>query len=118
MHGFPHARAISRTVEPLLAASRDRVIVPDRRGLGDRSRTKSGYRAIDLATVLARLFETFDEPTADVVGIILGVAPAFGLAALKPDMVRSLALNEAVIGGLPGAEEFFGVTRRRGFACT
>jgi pimeloyl-ACP methyl ester carboxylesterase len=106
VHGFPHTRAIWRTVAPLLAAAGRRVIVPDLRGLGDSSRTESGFDAIDLASDLAGVLDAFDEPTADVVALDVGVLPAFALAASRPSRVRTLTLIEALIGRLPGAEQF------------
>ncbi|MEO7124118.1 MAG: alpha/beta hydrolase [Lacisediminihabitans sp.] len=106
VHGFPHTRAIWRTVAPLLAAAGRRIIVPDLRGLGDSTRTQGGYEAIDLAADLTGVLDALGEPTADVVGIDLGVAPVFALTASQPARVRSMTLIEAMIGKLSGAEGF------------
>lgn len=106
LHGFPHTRAIWREVAPALASAGHRVLVPDLRGLGDTERTQTGYDAITLADDLDQLLRSFGVQQAHVVGLDLGVAPAFALAAARPDRVTSLTVMEALIGRLPGAEAF------------
>ncbi|MEW2625118.1 alpha/beta fold hydrolase [Streptomyces sp. NPDC048106] len=106
LHGFPHTRAIWSEVAPLLTAAGLRVVAPDLRGLGDSDRAAGGYLATELAGDLAGVLDALDIDRAHVVGIDLGAAPAFALAATHPDRVSSLTLSEAVIGTLPGAESF------------
>ncbi|SDT16662.1 alpha/beta fold hydrolase [Microlunatus soli] len=106
VHGFPHTRAIWRDVAPALADAGLRVLVPDLRGLGDSERTTGGYDAISLADDLEGLLRSADTQRAHVVALDVGVAPAFALAASRPDRVASLTLMESLIGRLPGAEAF------------
>ncbi|GHE92322.1 alpha/beta fold hydrolase [Streptomyces fumanus] len=106
LHGFPHTRAIWSEAAPLLTAAGLRVVAPDLRGLGDSDRAAGGYRATELAGDLAGVLDALGIDRAHVVGIDLGTAPAFALAATRPDRVTSLTLSEAMIGTLPGAESF------------
>lgn len=106
LHGFPHTGEIWSEVEPRLVAAGWRVLTPDLRGMGRSSRPTDGYEARSLASDQARLLDELSLPAAHVVGFDAGAAAAFGLAIERPDLVSSLTLVEAVIGGLPGAEEF------------
>lgn len=105
LHGFPHTWELWTAVIPHLARHH-RVIAPDLRGLGRTTRTTGGYDAGMLAADAEALLDSLDEPTASVVGIDLGTPPAFLLAMRRPERVRRLVLMEAVLGALPGAEEF------------
>ncbi|MEX2974513.1 alpha/beta fold hydrolase [Streptomyces sp. C184] len=106
LHGFPHTRAIWSEVAPLLTAAGLRVVAPDLRGLGDSDRAAGGYLATELAGDLVGVLDALDIDRAHVVGIDLGAAPAFALAATHAHRVSSLTLSEAMIGTLPGAESF------------
>ncbi|GGU76051.1 alpha/beta fold hydrolase [Lentzea flava] len=108
LHGFPHTRAIWRDVAPRLAAAGFRAIAPDLHGLGDSSPAVRGYEAPAIAADLLRLLDVLGAGEAHVVGIDLGVAPAFALAASSPERVTSLTLSEGLVGLLPGAEAFLG----------
>ena len=105
LHGFPHTwRLWSAVIGPL--SERHRVIAPDLRGLGDSTRAASGYDAENLAADAAHLLAALDVDVAAVVGIDAGAAPAFLLALHRPDLVHRLVLMEALLGRLPGAEDF------------
>ena len=107
LHGFPHTWQVWAKVIPTLARTHT-VIAPDLRGLGGTTRAQDGYDALTLAADTAALLDALDVPVADVVGLDLGVAPAFLLALTRPDRVRRLVLMEALVGRLPGAEAFLG----------
>ncbi|KAA9159374.1 alpha/beta hydrolase [Amycolatopsis acidicola] len=105
VHGFPHTwRLWDEIIGPL--SRTHRVIAPDLRGFGASTRAPDGYDAGTLAADIGGLLDALGEPTAAVVGIDAGAPVAFLLAARKPERVRKLVLMEAVLGGLPGAEDF------------
>ena len=106
LHGFPHTRAIWRTVAPRLAAAGLTVIAPDLPGLGDSPRAGGGYAAPAIATDMLGLLDALDLPEAQVAGLDLGVPVAFALAAAHPERVTGLTLSEGLIGLLPGADDF------------
>ncbi|MFE3875086.1 alpha/beta fold hydrolase [Kitasatospora sp. NPDC059146] len=103
LHGFPHTwRLWSGTMDRL--AGRYRVIAPDLRGLGASERAVGGYDAGALAADAEGLLDALGEPSAAVVAIDAGTAPAVLLALRRPDLVRRLVAMEALLGTLPGAE--------------
>jgi len=105
LHGFPHTWQLwTDVIGPL--ADRHRVIAPDLRGLGASSRPAGGYDAASLASDAERLLAALGETSAAVVGIDAGTPPAFLLALRRPDLVRRLVVMEALLGRLPGAEDF------------
>ncbi|MFI2200422.1 alpha/beta fold hydrolase [Streptomyces sp. NPDC020192] len=105
LHGFPHTWELWREI---MAGLRDRhtVIAPDLRGFGASSRAESGYDAGTLAGDTGALLEELGVSGAAVVGIDAGTPPAFLLAMRRPDLVRRLVVMEALLGRLPGAEDF------------
>jgi len=105
LHGFPHTWELWTDVMADLAA-RHRVIAPDLRGFGASGRAASGYDAGTLAEDAAELLAALGISSAAVVGIDAGTPPAFLLALRRPGLVRRLVVMEAVLGGLPGAEDF------------
>ncbi|WP_405742410.1 alpha/beta hydrolase [Streptomyces sp. NBC_00028] len=105
LHGFPHTWELWTDVIADLA-DRHRVIAPDLRGFGASGRAASGYDAGTLAEDAAALLAALDVTSAAVVGIDAGTAPAFLLALRRPDLVRRLVVMEALLGRLPGAEDF------------
>lgn len=107
LDGFPHTKELWRNVEPLLIAGGHQVIAPDLRGLGDSERARTGFEAQNQAKDQVRLLDALAVDAAHVVGFDVGAAVAFALATQHSDRVRSLTIMEAIVGGLPGAEEFF-----------
>ncbi|MEU8895779.1 alpha/beta hydrolase [Nocardia sp. NPDC048505] len=105
LHGFPHTWQLWLGLLETLAPDH-RVIAADLRGLGDSARPESGYDAATLATDAVELLDALGEPDAAVVGIDLGAAPAFLMAMRRPERVRALVLMEALLGRLPGAQDF------------
>ncbi|MEV6773388.1 alpha/beta hydrolase [Nocardia sp. NPDC051030] len=105
LHGFPHTwRLWSEIIGPLSAHYR--VIAPDLRGFGATTRASNGYDADTLATDLAGILDALAEPAAAVVAIDAGTPVAVLLALRHPDRVRQLVVMEALLGTLPGAEDF------------
>jgi pimeloyl-ACP methyl ester carboxylesterase len=105
LHGFPHTWQLwSEIIGPL--AEHYRVIAPDLRGFGASTRALDGYDAGTLAADIDGIIDALAEPTAAVVAIDAGVQVAALLALRRPDRIRRLVLMEAVLGSLPGAEEF------------
>ncbi|WP_428934058.1 alpha/beta fold hydrolase [Streptomyces sp. ACT015] len=105
LHGFPHTWEVWTDVMADLC-DRHHVIAPDLRGFGASGRADSGYDAGTLAEDAASLLAALGVSSASVVGIDVGTAPAFLLALRRPDLIRRLVVMEAVLGGLPGAEDF------------
>lgn len=106
LHGWPHTWQVWRGVIDRLA-NEHRVIAPDLRGLGGSDRAAKGYDLETLASDAAGLLAALDVTDAVVVGLDLGAPIAWMLAERHPDRVRRLAVMEAVLGTLPGAEAFF-----------
>ncbi|WP_235863508.1 alpha/beta fold hydrolase [Saccharopolyspora kobensis] len=79
-------------------------MAPDLRGFGASARAAEGYDAGTLAADAGGLLDALGEPSAAVVGIDAGTAPAVLLALRRPDLVRRLVVMEALLGRLPGAE--------------
>ncbi len=105
LHGFPHTWQLWQGVMDALAPSY-RVIAPDLRGLGATERPEGGYDAGNLAADAIALLDALGERDAAVVGFDLGAAPAFLMAMRYPGRIRQLVLMEALLGRLPGAEDF------------
>jgi len=105
LHGFPHTgRLWSEVIGPLSA--HHRVIAPDLRGFGGSTRAPDGYDAGTLADDITGLLDALGEPSATVVAIDAGTPVAVLLAPRHPDRVRRLVVVEALLGSLPGAEDF------------
>ncbi|HEY8984581.1 MAG TPA: alpha/beta hydrolase [Streptomyces sp.] len=104
LHGFPHTWQVWSGVMGRLAG-RFRVVAPDLRGFGDSERAVEGYDAGTLAADVEGVLDVLGEPSAAVVGIDAGAAPAVLLALRRPGRVRRLVVMEALLGRLPGAED-------------
>ncbi|WP_043457689.1 alpha/beta fold hydrolase [Gordonia polyisoprenivorans] len=106
VHGFPHTRIIWRSVAADLARRGFRAVALDMRGVGDSAPTVEGFSVQTLAADLIGTLEAVGVETAHVVALDLGAAPAVAAAALQPARVATLTVSEALIGNLPGAENF------------
>lgn len=106
LHGWPFTWFVWRRLMPALAASGYRALAPDLRGVGGTDCPTDGYDLHTLADDAAGLLRALDAEHAAVVGFDLGAAPAWMLAMRHPGAVRRLVLMEALLGSLPGAEEF------------
>jgi pimeloyl-ACP methyl ester carboxylesterase len=105
LHGFPHTWQLwSRIIGPLSA--HHRVIAPDLRGFGASTRAPDGYDAGTLAADIDGILDELAEPAAALVAIDAGTPAAVLLALHRPDRVRRLVAMEALLGSLPGAEDF------------
>lgn len=105
LHGWPFTWYTWRLVLPELARHYT-VIMPDLRGIGQTSRPAEGYDSRTRADDAAGLLRHLGFEQASVVGHDLGVEVAFMTALAYPQLVRKLVLSEAIVGGLPGAENF------------
>lgn len=105
LHGFPHTWRLWERVLPALAVEH-RVLVPDLRGLGASGRAASGYDPRTLADDVCRILDAAGVAQAAVVGIDAGAAPALMMGLEHPDRTSRLVLMEALLGTLPGAEDF------------
>jgi len=95
-----------RLVTPALVAAGYRTIAPDLRGIGGSDRPEGGYDVEALSDDAVQLLDALDIPQALVVGIDLGTPIAWMLAMRYPARVRKLVVMEAMLGRLPGAEEW------------
>ncbi|VEI18964.1 Soluble epoxide hydrolase [Serratia plymuthica] len=105
LHGWPHTWEIWRDVMEEMKSNYT-VIAPDLRGLGASAREESGYDLHTLADDAAGILDALGLQTAGIVGIDLGVAVSWMLAARHPARARKLVVMEGLLGSLPGAEAF------------
>lgn len=96
LHGFPHTYRLWEEVVPRLSESY-RVIAPD---------LVVGGSALELAGELAELLDSLGVRSAALAGIDAGVPVAVGFALEYPGRVDRLAVMEAVLPGIDGAEAF------------
>ena len=91
LHGFPERATSWRHVAPLLHAAGMRTLALDQRGYseGARPRGRRAYRLTELVDDVAALVERAGG-SVHVVGHDWGAAVAWGLAARRPVLVRSL----------------------------
>lgn len=101
LHGFPERAASWSAVAARLHASGLRTLAPDQRGYSPRARPRfrTAYRLPSVVDDAAALVECIGRPV-HLVGHDWGAAAAWGLAAHRPDLVRTLT---AVSAPHPGA---------------
>jgi len=73
-------------------AERYRVIVPDLRGSGDSDKPPGPYRIADYAADIWALLDKLGIAEANLVGLSMGGATAFEMAATRPERVRRLVV--------------------------
>jgi len=97
LHGFPQDSRSWDRVAPLLHARGYRTIAPDQRGYspGARPRQRRAYRASELTADIVALIEGAGLAPVHLVGHDWGGAVAWGVAAQRPDLVRSLSCLSA-----------------------
>jgi pimeloyl-ACP methyl ester carboxylesterase len=112
LHGFPERSTSWRVVAPLLHAQGVRTLAPDQRGYspGARPPRRRDYTVDKLVADVAALVDEVGGPV-HVVGHDWGAAVAWGLAATRPDLVRTLT---AVSVPHPAAFARAMVTSRQG----
>jgi pimeloyl-ACP methyl ester carboxylesterase len=106
LHGWPETWYEWRHVMPALAKNYT-VIAPDLRGLGDSSKTASGYDGNTTAEDIYQLLSKLGFNNIYLVAHDVGVQTAYSYAAAHPNNVSKLVILEApVIGFFPaGAED-------------
>lgn len=102
LHGFPQTSHSWRQVTPLLNTAGYRTVAPDQRGYspGARPDGRTAYRASELVDDVAELINALGDGPVHLVGHDWGAAVAWGLAASRPDLVRTLT---SVSAPHPGA---------------
>jgi pimeloyl-ACP methyl ester carboxylesterase len=92
LHGFPQDSRCWDAVSPLLHARGYRTIAPDQRGYspGARPGPRRAYRASELTGDIAELIAVAGLGPVHLVGHDWGAAVAWGMAAQRPDLLRSL----------------------------
>jgi len=104
LHGFPET---GDAFVPVIAelGRRFRLIVPDLRGSGKSSPTRSGYDKRTMAADIRDLLDRTGIDRAHVVGYDLGARVAFSFAVQFPQRVRTLMVASAFIEGLAGTAQ-------------
>jgi pimeloyl-ACP methyl ester carboxylesterase len=98
LHGWPQTWYEWRKIMPILA-QRYTVIAPDLRGLGDSSKSDSGYDKRTVAADIHQLVNQLGFSKINLVGHDLGTMVAYSYAAAHPEIVRRLVLTEAWLPG-------------------
>lgn len=103
LHGWPETWYEWRHVMPALAKNYT-VIAPDMPGLGDSSRSPTGYDGKTIAEDIHQLVNHLGFSTILLVGHDIGVPVAYAYAAARPVEVKKLVLMDSVIPGfaVPG----------------
>ena len=93
LHGFPQDSRSWDRVSPLLHTRGYRTLAPDQRGYspGARPRPRRAYRASELTADIVALIEGAGLGPVHLVGHDWGAAVGWGLAAQRPDLLRSLS---------------------------
>lgn len=94
LHGFPESRISWKRQLPALAQAGFRAVAPDLRGYGDSPKPKgiAHYRVPDLVDDVAELIESLGDKPCIVAGHDWGAVVAWGLAMLRPELVRKLVI--------------------------
>ncbi|MDV6286154.1 alpha/beta fold hydrolase [Rhodococcus jostii] len=92
LHGFPQDSRSWDELAPLLHRRGFRTLAPDQRGYsaGARPRARWAYRTAELVADVVALIDQAGLGPAHVVGHDWGAAVAWGIAAERPDRVRTL----------------------------
>ncbi|QDQ93866.1 alpha/beta fold hydrolase [Rhodococcus sp. WB9] len=92
LHGFPQDSRSWDELAPLLHRRGFRTLAPDQRGYsaGARPRARWAYRGSELVADIVALIDQAGLGPAHVVGHDWGAVVAWGLAAERPDRVRTL----------------------------
>jgi pimeloyl-ACP methyl ester carboxylesterase len=106
LHGWPFTWFLWRNIMRDLVVSGYKVVAPDLRGIGGSDHTVGGYDLHTLASDHLALLEAMGLESAAVVAFDLSVGSAWMLGMHYPAKVRKLVLIEALLGTLPGAEDF------------
>jgi pimeloyl-ACP methyl ester carboxylesterase len=109
LHGWPQTWYEWRKIMPILA-QRYTVIAPDLPGLGDSSKSDSGYDKHTVAADIHQLVNQLGFSHINLVGHDLGTMVAYSYAAAHPKIVRRLVLTEAWLPGF-GLEDGMDVAK-------
>lgn len=92
LHGFPQTSASWTSVAELLNGQGFRTLAPDQRGYSPAAAPsrRRDYRLSELVDDAAALIETAGAAPVHLVGHDWGAAVAWGLAAERPDLVKTL----------------------------
>lgn len=92
LHGFPQTSYSWRTVTPLLNRAGYRTVAPDQRGYtpGAQPAGRAAYRLSALVGDAVALIDRLGDGPVHLVGHDWGGAVAWGLAASRPDLIRTL----------------------------
>ena len=93
LHGFPQFWWTWRHQLVALADAGFRAVAMDLRGVGGSDRTPRGYDPANLALDVTGVIRSLGEPDAALVGHDLGGYLAWTAAAMRPKLVRRLAVS-------------------------
>ncbi|MFC7510269.1 alpha/beta fold hydrolase [Streptomyces thermocarboxydus] len=93
LHGFPQFWWTWRHQLTALADAGFRAVAMDLRGVGGSDRTPRGYDPANLALDITGVIRSLGEPDAALVGHDLGGYLAWTAAAMRPKLVRRLAVS-------------------------
>jgi pimeloyl-ACP methyl ester carboxylesterase len=93
LHGFPQYWWTWREQLTALADAGYRAVAMDLRGVGGSDRTPRGYDPANLALDVTGVIRSLGEPDAALVGHDLGGYLAWTAAAMRPKLIRRLAVS-------------------------
>ncbi|MGA7836256.1 MAG: alpha/beta fold hydrolase [Acidimicrobiales bacterium] len=111
LHGWPDTSALWDDVAPELVAAGFRVAAPDLRGCGrsDKPLSVEAYRMHHLVGDVAAIVESLGQRRVILVGHDWGAALAWAVAAVRPDLVKRLAVLSV---GHPSAFRSAGIAQQ------